>query len=219
LVWLGLGWNFLEILLKEPLSSFCNMETFCKEWLAKVAEAPYVLQVGLQGYLYGVCCWIQESQEENKWLDVPTLEECMEYSEDDLADFHNVEDSFGLDLKNLPSTPLPTESELADLLEQVSKEASEKIPKELFILKTLLEGDELSEEQKECMKAFLAQPPQPQEPLQPPQQLPSKPKKFHMTRRTHGRRAITPIKRRHGHRVSSRHRTRVASRKESKQTV
>jgi hypothetical protein len=190
------------------------METFCKEWLTKVAEVPYVLQVGLQGYLYGVCCWIQESQEENKWLDVPTLEECMEYSEEDLAEFHR-EDSFGLDLTNLPSTPLPTESELADLLEQVSKEASEKIPKELFILKTLLEGDELSEEQKECMKAFLAQPPPPQELPRPP----AKPKKIHMTRRTHGRRAITPIKRRHGHRVSSRHRTRIASRKESKQTV
>ncbi len=112
----------------------------------------------------------------------------MEYSEDfEQFPFGSV-DGYQLILEAFQRGQLPTKEELETLANELCEFTKETVDQKIYILPTLLEGNPLSDAQWEQVWAAVAF------------QFPDAPKPKHkMTRRTHGRRAITPIKSRQGH--------------------
>jgi hypothetical protein len=213
------------------------MDTLVETWITNFENADTITQITLQAFMYGILCWIQESQEESKQIPI-TYEELMEYSEEfgefQVVGFETLYEHIDK-LKN--SEPISKE-ELETAADKLVKYADENIT--CNILTTLINGKLLTDVQWESIYHFITpnntqenkempekkeeptqiqeqQPGQEQENNQEPnqEQLPvpiptliQQKKRFQHTRCVKGRRSITPIKRRNGHKAISRHKTR-----------
>ena len=190
------------------------MDRILEKWWEIFDEASQEGQIILQIWVYGLFCYIQDSQEAQDWIPIP-FEELFDYANE----FMDLSKEEANDLKeslvNLRLKPLLTSDDFKKSLEIFVSE-TEKIPEGLYIIKDLLTGEDLSEEIKKRVLDLLK-----------PQSLPSQDlseeiktgaldllkheplplsdhevkKRHFQTRRIHGRRSITPIKRKHGRRA------------------
>jgi hypothetical protein len=164
------------------------MDRILEKWWELFDDASQEGQIILQTWVYGLFCYIQDSQEAEDWIPIP-FEELFDYANE----FNDLSKEEADDLKeslvNLRLKPLLTDNEFKRNLEIFVLE-TEKIPEGISIIKDLLTGEDLNEEIKTRVMGILRPVPA------------QEPKKRHLqTRRIHGRRSITPIKRKHGRRA------------------
>lgn len=203
------------------------MDSLIETMKTIIETADPIHTISLQAFMYGILCMIQESQENTKWI---TLEpsEIMEYSEDFNEFPMDGFESLYSHLDELKNGPLPSKNELEVIADKLIEYANETFTVNIFT--TLINGCLLTESQWDSIHKYIEPPPQEQsqeqpqetqqpsqEPsqeqtqqTQPTQQTQSKKKRFAITRCVSGRRSITPIKRRNGHKAISRHKTRTS---------
>jgi hypothetical protein len=162
------------------------MDRILEKWWELFDEASLEGQVILQTWVYGLFCYIQDSQEAEDWIPIP-FEELFDYANEfnDLLreEANDLKDS----LVNLRLKPLLSSDNFKKSLEIFVSE-TEKIPEGISIIKELLNGEDLCEETKTRVLGLLR-------PLQ------EQKRKHLQTRRIYGRRSITPIKRKNGRRA------------------
>jgi DNA-directed RNA polymerase subunit F len=164
------------------------MDRILEKWWEIFDEASLEGQVILQTWIYGLFCYIQDSQEAGEWIPIP-FEELFDYANE----FNDLSKEEADDLKeslvNLRLKPLLTEDDFNKIL-QIFVSDTQKIQEGIYIIKDLLTGEDLSEEIKTRVMGI----------LRPP--LKQEQKRKHLqTRRIYGRRSITPVKRKHGRRA------------------
>jgi DNA-directed RNA polymerase subunit F len=168
------------------------MDRILEKWWEIFDEASQEGQIILQTWIYGLFCYIQDSQEAEDWIPIP-FEELFDYANE----FMDLSKEEANDLKeslvNLRLKPLLTDDDFNKIL-QIFVLDTEKIPEGIYIIKDLLTGEDLSEEVKTRVMGILR-------PLPQFQPLQEQKRKHLQTRRIHGRRSITPIKRKHGRRA------------------
>jgi hypothetical protein len=172
------------------------MDRILEKWWEIFDEASLEGQVILQTWIYGLFCYIQDSQEAGEWIPIP-FEELFDYANE----FNDLSKEEADDLKeslvNLRLKPLLTEDDFNKIL-QIFVSDTQKIPEGIYIIKDLLTGEDLSEEIKTRVMGIL----RPLPPSLPQSQPLQEQKRKHLqTRRIYGRRSITPVKRKHGRRA------------------
>ena len=146
----------------------------------------------LQTWIYGLFCYIQDAQEAKEWLVIP-FEELFEYANEFMDLSKEGADELKDDLVNLRLRPLVTTDEFQKNFD-IFVTACDTIPENVLIIKELFTGEDLSQEIITRVLNLLRAVPTPQK----------EPKKKHLqTRRIHGRRSITPIKRKNGRRATT----------------
>ena len=177
--------------MEEQLRKFCF-------------DAPHWMQIQMQGLWYGLISWTLQCVEDGEPVTKQTVQEYLEFAEPELVSWpyewlQPTVDEF-----------LQTERTLEQLnqwFETLHTIFQDCIPADLNIFMILSTGESLSEEQwKRLYDTIAFMPPATQTPAEthnaitqavvPVQQAAHKRRK---TRRTHGRRAITPIKGRRAH--------------------
>jgi hypothetical protein len=161
------------------------MDAFIANWWKEINLAPLWAQLVLQSYLYGVFSLIQESQEDGKWR-IFTYKEAIEEA-DEFIDFPNdFLEGLHKSVESIFEGPLPTIEKYNQYISDSIDNAENTL--ELCVLSKLFSGECLTKEDYDDIFDRLSF---------RPNELP---RKKPTTRRMHGRRAITPIRRR-GHKT------------------
>lgn len=161
------------------------MEAILEKWWALFNDSSLEDQIMLQTWIYGLFCYIQDAQEAKEWLVIP-FEELFEYANEFMDLSKEGADELKDDLVNLRLRPLVTSDEFQKNFDAFVT-ACDTIPENVIIIKELFTGEDLSEETRARVSILRAVP-----------------KKKHLqTRRVHGRRSITPIKRKNGRRATT----------------
>ncbi len=181
--------------MEESLRKFCF-------------DAPHWMQIQMQGLWYGMISWRIECMEDGKPLKKQTIQEYLNFAEPELESWPS--DWLQPTVDEFTGTEM-TLDELTQWFETVHTIFQDCIPADLNIFTVLATGETLSDEQwKRLYDTVAFMPPklpavndEPKQTVVPVQQPAQKRRK---TRRTHGRRAITPIK---GRRAHTHHRSHV----------
>ena len=163
------------------------MEAILERWWTLFNESSLEGQIILQTWVYGLFCYIQDSQDEGQWIVIP-FEELFDYANEfnDLSreDADELKEGLvNLRLQELVSTEQFQKNFDAFLTQ------TDNIDADVLIIKELFNGEDLSKETRTRIANL----------LNPSVQKEAK--KKHLTRRIHGRRSITPIKRKNGRRA------------------
>jgi hypothetical protein len=153
--------------------------------------APHWQQLLIQGFWYGLISWCITCAEDNlnpAEHRIP-VQEMLEHADAEFASWPHYS------LENKVDEFLQLNCSLEELnfwYKQLDTIFRDCIPTDLDIFSTLASGEMLTEEQWARLYDAIA--------FIPPDKVAEKvnKKSFHKTRRTHGKRALTPIKRRHG---------------------
>lgn len=162
------------------------MDTLLSSLKTECFQLPRWAQIEIQAYYYGALCWLITCAEDSVdplTTDI-TIEDLLRYTDTEftrwptiLVEHHHtrlLELKLSLDQLNY-------------LFEELESVFQDSIPTDIVIYSTLIHGGELMEEQWDRLFDALAF----TNPLPPPEH-----KRPVKTRRIHGRRAITPIRRR-----------------------
>ncbi len=163
------------------------VESLKSDLKALCFQAPHWQQLVLQAFWYGVMNWLIPLKEAEKQpsLDRMTPLDLAKHADPEFVRWPTewlqpwMERAVSLEL---------SVDELYDLYDDLNTVFQDCVPTDLVIFTELSNGEKLTEEQWERLYAAVA--------FQP---LPQQPKKAPKTRRVHGRRAITPIRRRRAH--------------------
>lgn len=143
----------------------------------------------LQGFWYGLWCWLVTCAEDQKdpLENRLTAKQIVTLTDPKFESWPTdwLEDTIDIIL-NLHLN----EEELNIVFEEIDKIFHEIIPSNLDIFTTLGNGDFITKEQWETLQASVA--------FLPPHHVSLTNRMRHKTRRSHGRRALTPLKRRRG---------------------
>lgn len=153
-------------------------------------QLPHWQQLVLQAFFYGALNWLiplAESRQQANKGEI-TLQDLVTHSDPEFLNWPS--DWLESWLDKLIALNLSQE-QLYEFSEELDLAFRDCIPTDLDIYSTLAEGNQLTEEQWERLHSAIA----PQQQVLPL----SMNKKLAKTRRTHGKRAITPIKRRRAH--------------------
>lgn len=163
----------------EALES--NLKTTC-------FQAPHWQQLVLQAFWFGVLSWAVPLVEEGQHLQAQpmTVKDLVHHADPEFVSWPY--EWLEATLKAFEAIPWTTDSINAffDRLETIFQDC---LPTDLHIYHILVKGDYLTDEQWSRLFDTVA--------FQPPQAAAQPPKKA-KTRRMHGRRGITPMKRRRG---------------------
>ncbi len=161
----------------ESLYSLIKTECF---------QAPRWVQLGLQAYYYGSLSWLITCAEDSvdPFTTEVTIEDLLNHADHEFTKWPTC--LFETHHTRLLQLKL-TLDELNTVFEQLEDVFQDSIPTDIVIYSTLIHGNELSEEQWDRLYDALAF----TNPLPPPEH-----KRPIKTRRTHGRRAVTPLRRR-----------------------
>jgi hypothetical protein len=167
------------------------MEPILEKWWEIFNDSSLEDQIILQTWIYGLFCYIQDSQEAEEWVPIP-FEELFEYANEfnDLS--KEGADELKESLVNLRLRPLVTTDEFQKNFNTFVTQ-TDSIEADVLIIKELLTGEDLCEETRTRVLNLLKATPTPQK----------ESKKKQLTRRVHGRRSITPIKRKNGRRATT----------------
>ena len=151
-----------------------------------ITNQPLWIQLGLQGFLYGVFGWLQEKCENEEPLTTPSsLDVFMERADEQFVSWPT--DWFRPIFDGIILVWSASEKSLVTI-ERFSEEAEEifrnRVPADLLVFHQLITGEPITDEQWERLWSALAFAP-------PPVPL----GKQKHTRRIHGKRALTPMKR------------------------
>ena len=166
------------------------MEKLIETWWHQFEISPRWNQVVLQLWIYGLFCWLQDSLETDKYIPT-TAEELFEYADEFIEiprDIEFLKPSFNILLENNIRL-IPFEKIYNKFLEKVAT-----IDKKVEIINILCTGDDFTEEQINNVWDALAF------------QIDTPMHKKNTTKRVHGRRAITPLRRRKGIKAITKHR-------------
>ena len=160
------------------------MEQILDKWKICATDSPIWNKIVLQTWSYGFLCWLKDSSEMGKWVEI-TFEELFDYA-DEFRDMPigGVSGYLMTAYVSLLAGPLLTLQQIDEFHEKLLAMVDEHVQKEINIIDELFEGEPLKEETREKVwqeLSFIIEP--------------STKKKNH-TRHINGRRAITPIKRR-----------------------
>jgi hypothetical protein len=136
-------------------------------------------------------CYIHDSQEAEDWVPIP-FEELFEYANEFNHLSKEGADELKESLVNLRLRPLITTDEFQKNFDDFATQI-DSIEADVLIIKELLTGEDLCEETRTRVLNLLKPTPTPQKEA----------KKKQLTRRVHGRRSITPIKRKNGRRATT----------------
>jgi len=161
------------------------MDSVLEKWWTIFDDASLEGKVILQTWLYGFFCYIQDSQEGGEWLHIP-FEELFDYANEFTELSREEADELKDQLVNLRLRSVTTESEFQTVFDKFIQ--SSKIPEELSIIKELFSGEDLDEKTRTKIYSLLK-----------PKEIKAK----RNTRRIHGRRSITPLKRKNGRKAQS----------------
>ena len=167
------------------------MEKLVETWWQQFELSPRWNQVVLQLWMYGLFCWLQDSFETDEYIPT-TMEELFEYADEFVElprDIEFIKPSFKTLLENNIRL-IPFQKIYNEFFEKV-----ETIDKEVEIMNILCTGEDFTEEQVNTIWDALA--------FQP---IHIKDPRKNLTKRVHGRRAITPLRRRKGIKAITRHR-------------
>jgi len=166
-----------------------RMEAIIEKWWELFDEASLEKKVVLQIWIYGLFCYIQDSQENGEW-EIAPFEELFEYA----SEFMDLSRE-GLDLlkdefRNLRLSPL-----IEDFQKNYDKftDKINELSLEINITKEIFNGEDLSEDTRKRVLVLLGKIQEESKELKRKHKI--------QTRRIHGRRSITPIKRKHGRRA------------------
>ena len=176
------------------------MEVIIEKWWELFDEASLEKKVVLQTWIYGLFCYIQDSQEKGEW-EIAPFEELFEYANEFMDLSRDGLDLLSDEFLNLRLSPLIEE----DFQKNYDKftEKINGLSLEINITKDIFNGEDLSEDTRKRVLVLLGkiqEDSQKQEEAQEAQELQKRKHKI-QTRRIHGRRAITPIKRKNGRRA------------------
>ena len=160
------------------------MEQILDKWKTCATDSPIWNKIVLQTWSYGFLCWLKDSCEMGKWVEI-TFEELFDYA-DEFRDMPigGVSSYLMPAYDAICSRPILTLQQIDEFHEKLLAMVDEHVQKEINIIDELFEGEPLKEETREKVwqeLSFIIEP--------------STKKKNH-TRHVNGRRAITPIKRR-----------------------
>jgi len=165
------------------------MEAIIEKWWELFDEASLEKKVVLQTWIYGLFCYIQDSQENGEW-EIAPFEELFEYA----SEFMDLSRE-GLDLLkdeflNLRLSPL-----IEDFQKNYDKftDKINELSLEINITKEIFNGEDLSEDTRKRVLVLLGKIQEESKELKRKHKI--------QTRRIHGRRSITPIKRKNGRRA------------------
>ncbi len=149
--------------------------------------APHWMQLQLQAFWYGLLSWCITCAEDKRLarLEEVSIPQLLEAADPEFATWPT--DWLQPIAKQFVEQKFPEEAlhEWFDRLDIIFRDT---VPTDLDIFTTLADGAELSEEQWARLYDAVA--------FLPPQQGSLQPRKHKKTRRVHGRRAITPMRRR-----------------------
>jgi hypothetical protein len=167
------------------------MEPILEKWWEIFNESSLEDQIILQTWIYGLFCYIHDCQDAEDWVPIP-FEELFEYANE----FNDLSKEGADELKealvNLRLRPLITTDEFQKNFDDFATQI-DSIEADVLIIKELLTGEDLCEETRTRVLNLLKPTPTPQKEA----------KKKQLTRRVHGRRSITPIKRKNGRRATT----------------
>jgi len=167
------------------------MEPILEKWWDIFNESSLEDQIILQTWIYGLFCYIHDCQDAEDWVPIP-FEELFEYANE----FNDLSKEGADELKealvNLRLRPLITTDEFQKNFDDFATQI-DSIEADVLIIKELLTGEDLCEETRTRVLNLLKPTPTPQKEA----------KKKQLTRRVHGRRSITPIKRKNGRRATT----------------
>ena len=164
------------------------MEKLIETWWTQFEISPRWNQVVLQLWMYGLFCWIQDSLDNGSFIPI-AIEELFEYADEFIEmprDIEFLKPSFNSLLET--NLKLTFQKCYNEFLEKVTT-----IDKEVEIITILFTGEDFTEEQINAVWDALAF-------------ICSSNHKKKGTRRVHGRRAITPLRRRRGFNAITKHR-------------
>lgn len=161
----------------EALQS--NLKSLC-------LQSPHWMQIELQAFWYGLLSYTMESAEMNHPLDPKELspETLLQHADPEFESWPT--DWLKTFIAEFTALSLNFEQQ-QEFFEQLETTFQDTVPVDLNIFTVLAEGEMLTEEQWKRLLDTVA--------FQPPTLMKSQ-KGFGKTRRTHGRRGITPLKRR-----------------------
>lgn len=163
------------------------METILERWWELFNESSPEGQIILQTWVYGLFCYIQDSQDEGQWI-VISFEELFDYA-NEFNDLSREEaDELKEGLVNLRLQEVVSTEQFQKNFDAFVSQC-DSIEGDVVIIKELFNGEDLSKETRTRITNLLS-------PV-----VEKEPKKKHQTRRIHGRRSITPIKRKNGRRA------------------
>lgn len=149
-------------------------------------QGPHWVQLELQAFWYGVISWAMTCLEEQKPLEVLTIQQLLEHSDAEFSSWPT--DWLEADYAEFKQQPMTMER-LDNWFAELDNLFRDVIPTDLNIFNTLANGDHLSESQWERLYQSIA--------FQPIQRVDhSGFKRANKTLRPHQRRGITPLKRR-----------------------
>jgi hypothetical protein len=163
------------------------MDSILERWWALFNESSLEGQIILQTWVYGLFCYIQDSQDEGQWIVIP-FEELFDYANEfnDLS--REDADELKEGLVNLRLQELVSTEQFQKSFD-VFVSQTDSIDADILIIKELFNGEDLSKETRTRITNLL-------NPI-----VQKEVKRRHLTRRIHGRRSITPIKRKNGRRA------------------
>lgn len=168
--------------LEEELKALCKI-------------APHWQQLLLQGFWYGLLSWLITCAEDSHTpSSYPmTLLEIVTHADPKFATWPLEWLQVYVD-KMIELNPVLDSKKLNEFLERLDTIFRDTIRKDLDIFSTLIQGEQLTEQQWDLLSPPPSPPPPPPSP--PPQpQHPHTIRNNHRTRRLRGKRAITPLKR------------------------
>ena len=176
------------------------MEEIIEKWWELFDEASLEKKVVLQTWIYGLFCYIQDSQENSEW-EIAPFEELFEYANEFMDLSREGLDLLSDEFLNLRLSPLIDEDDFQKNYDKFTEKIN-GLSLEINITKQIFNGEDLSEDTRKRVLVLLGKI---QEEAQEPQEPQEQQKRKHkiQTRRIHGRRAITPIKRKNGRRAIS----------------
>jgi len=176
------------------------MEEIIEKWWELFDEASLEKKVVLQTWIYGLFCYIQDSQENSEW-EISPFEELFEYANEFMDLSREGLDLLSDEFLNLRLSPLIDEDDFQKNYDKFTEKIN-GLSLEINITKQIFNGEDLSEDTRKRVLVLLGKIQEEVQEAQEPQE-PQKRKHKIQTRRIHGRRAITPIKRKNGRRAIS----------------
>jgi hypothetical protein len=173
------------------------MEEIIEKWWELFDEAALEKKVVLQTWIYGLFCYIQDSQENGEW-EISPFEELFEYANEFMDLSREGLDLLKDEFLNLRLSPLIDEDEFQKNYEKFTEKIN-GLSLEINITKDVFNGDDLSEDTRKRVLVLLGKIKEDVSQEQPQEQ--QKRKHRAQTRRIHGRRSLTPIKRKNGRRA------------------
>ena len=176
------------------------MEEIIEKWWELFDEASLEKKVVLQTWIYGLFCYIQDSQENSEW-EISPFEELFEYANEFMDLSREGLDLLSDEFLNLRLSPLIDEDDFQKNYDKFTEKIN-GLSLEINITKQIFNGEDLSEDTRKRVLVLLGKIQEEVQEVQEPQEQQKRKHKI-QTRRIHGRRAITPIKRKNGRRAIS----------------